>query len=100
MSGDNTVEHLRDATGRAVSGFLFAKTHVQIGALKAAVFEAIEVVVADEGQPLPAFDIVVLRYDAARETILRNFCVSVVETVTVTDSCDAFVTLADGTIEK
>ncbi len=96
----HTVERLRAATGRAVSGLLFAKTDVQIGALKHAAFEAIEVVVAGEAQPLPSFGIAVMRYDAGRDAVLHNFIENVVETVVFTDSCDAVYTRADGTIEK
>jgi hypothetical protein len=95
----HTVERLRAATGHAVAGLLFAKTRVQAGALKHAAFEAIEVVVAEEGQSLPAFDILVLRYDPNRDEVLKNFFVSIAETVVMGDSCDAVFIQPDGTIE-
>lgn len=95
----HTVELLRKESGLAISGLLFAKTSVQEGALKHAAHEAVEVVVADEGQPLPAFNIEVRSYDPARDTVLRNFLVSMDETVVVTDSCNDVVTHPDGTTE-
>jgi hypothetical protein len=86
----HNVESLRAAMKRAVAGLLFAKTHVQSGALKAAAYEAIEVVVADEGQPVPtSFSIVVLRYDANRDAILQHHMHSVTASVVLVDSCDA-----------
>ena len=91
-----TVERLRGETGRAVSGMLFAKTSVQPGALKHASYEGIEIIVAEADQPLPAFDIAVLKHDPQREQVLHNYLVSIVETVTLTESCDAFFTRPDG----
>lgn len=85
----HTVERLRQASGRAVSGLLFAKTSAQLGALRHAAHEAIEVVVAEADQPLPEFGITVLRYDPQRDAVLRNDMVSHVERTVVTVSSDA-----------
>ena len=66
------VEGLRKALDIPVAGVFIAKTDHQIGAVKVAQFNGIQVAILKDGATPPGFNNTFLRYDAEREQRCRD----------------------------
>jgi hypothetical protein len=66
------VELLRKELGVQVAGAFFAKTGVQLGAVRVGDFEGISVAVLADGAKPPGFHITFHRYDSVREKRLQH----------------------------
>jgi hypothetical protein len=66
------VELIRKDTGLQVAGVFFTKKQFQIGAVKSASWEGIDVIICDEGQSLQNFVLSYQLYDSEREKRLQH----------------------------
>jgi hypothetical protein len=71
------VEVLRKALDIPVGGVFISKKDHQIGAIKVAQFNGIQVAILEDGATPPGFNITFLRYDAEREKRCRDIVMHV-----------------------
>ena len=71
------VEVLRKALDIPVGGVFIAKKDHQIGAIKVAQFNGIQVGILEDGATPPGFNVTFLRYDAERESRCRDIVMHV-----------------------
>jgi hypothetical protein len=94
-----TVEDLQ-ATGVSVAeAIFFAKTDAQAGALDVADYRAIPFIISGEHQPLPEFNLAIVRSATNSRGRVTCFEVSIVDQAKATDAVEAWVVHPDGSKE-
>lgn len=92
------TELLRKTLGKKIAAFFFAKTKPQIGALKVAAYEGIEVVELGEEAQLDALRLTYHQYDASREEAARIEYIGFRDEIKTTDSLTITLRDKDGNV--
>jgi hypothetical protein len=93
------VELIRRQTSRKVAGVFFTKKQFQLGAVKSAAWEGIDVVVCNESQTLQNFVLTYQLYDANRDKRLQKALGYFSGSLTPSGSLSIRKIRADGTVE-